>query len=63
MPDTNEQNECSECGLRRGHKMSCVSGNEQAQKYQGAMERRHATKELAEIRECDKCELCEDHHA
>ena len=30
--------------------------------YQKSPERRHAEKQLDEIRNCDKCDLCEDHH-
>ena len=54
--------ECPECGLPKGHRMSCVSGNEQAARYQKSLERRYAEKELDEIRNCGKCDLCEDHH-
>jgi predicted RNA-binding Zn-ribbon protein involved in translation (DUF1610 family) len=56
------QKDCPECGSARGHRMSCVSGNEQAAKYQNSLERRHATTQLKEIYACDKCDLCEDHH-
>lgn len=62
MPDI----ECIECGSSKGHKLSCVTGNEQARRYQESLERRHsqsAEKELDEIRDCDECLLCEDHHA
>lgn len=54
--------DCPECGSVKGHRMSCVSGNELAKKHQAKLERKHAVKQLAEIRECDKCDLCEDHH-
>jgi len=56
------QQECTECSSTKGHRMSCVRGNELAAKYQGSLERKHAIKQLEEIRNCDKCDLCEDHH-
>lgn len=68
MPNPSEQIDvvkCQECGSVEGHRLSCVSGNEQAKKYQDLLERRHrqnAANELAEIRNCDKCDLCEDHY-
>lgn len=60
-----EPDACVECGSTKGHKLSCVSGNEQARRHQEALERRYqknAAAELREIRDCDKCDLCEDHH-
>lgn len=57
-----EQQGCPECGSLRGHRLWCVSGNEQAAKYQSSLERRHAATQLKEIYACDKCDLCEDHH-
>jgi hypothetical protein len=56
------QQQCPECGSLQGHKLSCVTGNKQAAKYQHSLERQHAIKQLEEIRACDKCDLCEDHH-
>ena len=64
MPQTDKE-VCPECGSSKGHKLSCVTGNEIARKYQRSLERKHhrnAAKELEEIRDCDKCDLCEDHH-
>lgn len=55
---------CPECGSTKGHKLSCVSGNEQARQYQESLERRHQNNtaaELREIRDCSECILCEDH--
>jgi hypothetical protein len=57
-----EQRGCLECGSLKGHKLSCVSGNEQAARYQDSLERRYAATQLKEIYACDKCDLCEDHH-
>lgn len=57
-----QQKECAECGSLKGHRLSCVSGNEQARKAQGKLERNYAVRQLREIHECDKCDLCEDHH-
>ena len=54
--------ECSECGRTKGHSIGCVTGNEQARKYQEGLERKTAIRQLKEIRNCDKCDLCEDHH-
>jgi hypothetical protein len=58
-----KQQPCPECGISVGHKILCVTGNRQAAKYQNALERQYATAQLKEIYACDKCDLCEDHHA
>jgi hypothetical protein len=63
MPTNSADAACPECGRSEGHRMSCVTGNEIAGRYQKKLERRYAIKELEEIRNCDKCDLCEDHHA
>lgn len=59
----NPDSTCPECERRSpGHTIGCVTGNEQARKAQGALDRKYAVRTLREIHECDKCELCEDHH-
>jgi hypothetical protein len=57
-----EQQACPECGITKGHKILCVTGNKQAAKYQDSLEQRHSATQLEEIYACDKCDLCEDHH-
>lgn len=57
------QKTCAECGHKSpGHSIGCVTGNEQARKAQSKLERNYAVQQLKEIRNCDKCDLCEDHH-
>ena len=62
MP-TEPQKRCPECDRKLpGHGIGCVSANEQARKVQDALEGKTAPRLLKEIRECDKRDLCEDHH-
>lgn len=61
---TKPEKGCPECGRKPlGHSIGCVTGNRQAQKVQSKLERNYAVRQLKEIYECDKCGLCEDHHA
>lgn len=63
MSTDSEDVACPECGSLRGHKILCDTGNKQAKRHQDSLDRSYAVKELNEIRNCDKCDLCEDHHA